>query len=754
MRSPGSTVETGVDHHVCAGAEASRLRTPRPFAERPAGADHPTRVARWLEAARGVAGRSHPSFELAALAVLLLLTGAFGRGFSKLELGFSWLHPTEVLLVAILVAAAIRTPWKDWLSVLSRTGVLIPLTLFWLAGAVATARGLAGPGFEQVLHDVGLLEYSVLIVVVALLVRDRSSFAWLCGVVALAGMLGLVALAAGSWTPPEWDVSQRLNLTAAASGMYAALYVAWIMARRAAGQPVAVWQHAVIVAAAGLIFLSSARSAWIGLLVVFACVAAFSLRGRRLALVAEAAVVLTVGTAVATAAEQLRTIEVPDPTTAAEQLLAGGELRHVAVGEEPVQPATANGRTAVGFPAARPDAAGRPGHPDAGVARERRAGMQAADSTPLVVARPDVSDSPASLFSNPGFETGTADGYITFPPNRIIASTDRARAGAYSLQAVYGGDLRLAKTLTYLPLTPGDRYRAAAWVFVPPDWDGGTISLSTDGTWAGARERAGYPARAQGEWARIGLDFTPKPRDTVGGIHVRTDSAPSPGREIYVDNLTVDAVNAPQAEPSDQSADAQAPNPAAAPGGPPSATPSTPDAKAPSGIDKLTASFGSTPQQANARWRLAFWRFTIEEAARQPLWGVGFGTPSNFEWSGIHYDSRTGDPTDPFDVSGPHNSFLNVLYRTGVPGFVALLAILAIALTGLVRLATRTRGEDRALTIWLLASIAATAAAASFSVALEGPFMGIFFWMILGLALLAPRFLGHTPEPRTESAPR
>lgn len=114
------------------------------------------------------------------------------------------------------------------------------------------------------------------------------------------------------------------------------------------------------------------------------------------------------------------------------------------------------------------------------------------------------------------------------------------------------------------------------------------------------------------------------------------------------------------------------------------------------------------------------------------------------------YDSRAGDPADPHDVTPPHNSFLNVLYRMGVIALLAVVALVVIAAWRLLPVARRARGEDRAVAIWLLAAVAITSIVANLSVALEGPFMGIFFWTALGLALLVPRLLW---DERRDSRP-
>ena len=467
-------------------------------------------------AARAVAERPGVRFELVALAALLVLTGAFGRTFSKLELGFSWLHPTEAMILVVAAAALVRTPVREWPASLRRSGTLIPLLILWIWGAVAAVRGLVDWGFTRVLYDIGLIEYSALLALVAIVIRDRSDLLWLCKAIAVAGLLGMAAFALDRWAPLDWEVSSHLRLIQAASGMYIVIYAAWIAARIAANLKVPLWEYAALSAAIALVIIGHARSAWVGLVVALIIVGAFAIPGRRWAVTGSLFALVLLGAALSVGAERTPPLDLPSPSVAASTL----------------------------------------------------------------------SDS----------------------------------------------------------------------IVVSPHANG----------------------------------VKGKPDDS-GGRPVEHD-----------DGAT--------------------------------------------GLGELTASFRESEQQTNAQWRLAFWKYMLEESAQRPLFGAGFGTPSNFTWNGVHYDRRTGDPNDPFDVSGPHNSFVNLLYRTGLPGLLALLAILLLAVIRLLPVARRTRGEDRAIAIWLLAALAATTVAASFNVALEGPFMGIFFWGILGLALVAPQFLGGPPE--------
>lgn len=423
------------------------------------------------------------SFELGALAGLVLATAAFGRSFSQIELGFSWLYPTEVVLAVILVVSVVRAgPAQSWAR-LASTGVVVPLALVWLLGTVATARGLSEWGFSMTIEDIGLVEYSLIIPIVALTVTNRERLLWLCSVIGVGGILAIAVQSLALWTPLQWDVAGKLDLIAVATGMYISLYVAWVLARAAGPTSLPRWHYPVAVLGVALVVIGVARAAWVALIAGAIVIVVLAAPGRRL-------------------------------------LLTAGVLGALGLG----------------------------------------------------------------------------------------------------------------------------------------------IALS-----------------------------------------------------VPVENLSFGA-------PPDQT-------------------------EQPAVANELTASFdegGAGGQSANSSWRLAFWSYSVEEAAKQPLNGVGFGTPANFTWSGITYDARTGDAADPFDVSPPHNSFVNILYRMGVPALLALVAILVLAVWRLLPLAWRSTGEDRAISTWLLAALAITFVVANFAVALEGPYMGIFFWTILGLTTVAPRVLTET----------
>ena len=177
-------------------------------------------------------------------------------------------------------------------------------------------------------------------------------------------------------------------------------------------------------------------------------------------------------------------------------------------------------------------------------------------------------------------------------------------------------------------------------------------------------------------------------------------------------------------------------------------TPPAVDTTTPTVTAAIRESFDPTSpsgMNANVRWRISYWKFVIEESAERPLLGTGFGHAANFRWSNILYDARVGNAADPNDVTPPHNSFLNVLYRTGLLGFIPLVTLVGVALWRTARELRRPLSrERRALLVGLACLLAFVLVIANFNVALEGPYMGMFFWTILSLLLLAPR--GATRE--------
>ncbi len=87
----------------------------------------------------------------------------------------------------------------------------------------------------------------------------------------------------------------------------------------------------------------------------------------------------------------------------------------------------------------------------------------------------------------------------------------------------------------------------------------------------------------------------------------------------------------------------------------------------------------------------------------------------------------------------PHNSFVNFLYRLGIPAFLALLFVLFVAVRNVWRaLREGLEGTERVALTTLAGMLAAGTMASSFNEGLTGPFLGLFFWVPLGMLLIWP----------------
>jgi hypothetical protein len=130
-------------------------------------------------------------------------------------------------------------------------------------------------------------------------------------------------------------------------------------------------------------------------------------------------------------------------------------------------------------------------------------------------------------------------------------------------------------------------------------------------------------------------------------------------------------------------------------------------------------------------WRLLVWRRMLREwYDRNPIIGAGVGQPWFYEalyHSKFHY----GEDREGLD---PHNSYLNILHRYGLVGFVIFACLLAgVFVTVWRALRVRTHiGGDPLLEVLALYFFY-TAVFAFFNNALEGPSYAMPFWFSMGL---------------------
>jgi hypothetical protein len=160
-------------------------------------------------------------------------------------------------------------------------------------------------------------------------------------------------------------------------------------------------------------------------------------------------------------------------------------------------------------------------------------------------------------------------------------------------------------------------------------------------------------------------------------------------------------------------------------------------------IPQFTASvkslYGDAPAnstlEANRRWRLEWWAKII---------GYTFG--GEYFWKGKGFGVNLADD-DGFQVTpdhslrSPHNSHMTILARMGVPGLLLWALLQGSFALGLLRAhfrARRARQEWWArVNLWILAYWTAFMVNAMFSVFLEGPQGGIWFWCLFGFGIAA-----------------
>ena len=137
-----------------------------------------------------------------------------------------------------------------------------------------------------------------------------------------------------------------------------------------------------------------------------------------------------------------------------------------------------------------------------------------------------------------------------------------------------------------------------------------------------------------------------------------------------------------------------------------------------------------TPKQdPNSAHRIAMWGQILKRTARQPMLGEGFGPPFSAFFGGRFYDYSERR-------LHPHNSFLWILNRMGIIGFgVFCFLILKFYSSGIRAYRLLNAGKSKAYLLALLSSHLCISIFAFFNVVLEGPSMGIFFWIIMGMTM-------------------
>jgi len=147
--------------------------------------------------------------------------------------------------------------------------------------------------------------------------------------------------------------------------------------------------------------------------------------------------------------------------------------------------------------------------------------------------------------------------------------------------------------------------------------------------------------------------------------------------------------------------------------------------------DELASGVLNSGEDANWQFRLSAWKEAWRRFEEYPLAGEGFGVPFVFDLE--HYDH--------FDPRA-HNTFLTVLYKMGLTGFLPVLALLSFFFWVTLR-AVHGNLRNR-LVAFLQIVFFGQLAFCIYGMAnlvLESPFLASLFWTAMGLGLRMVRML-------------
>jgi hypothetical protein len=141
--------------------------------------------------------------------------------------------------------------------------------------------------------------------------------------------------------------------------------------------------------------------------------------------------------------------------------------------------------------------------------------------------------------------------------------------------------------------------------------------------------------------------------------------------------------------------------------------------------------------QNTKEWRLRWWSKIIDYTIFGPYFWTGKGFGINLAAA----DNRPNVEQEGVLLRSPHNSHMTILARAGVPGFVLWVLLLSTFGIALLRAYYRARalGQDEwaKVNLWILGFWIAFLVNMSFTVYLEGPHGGIWFWSLMGFGIAA-----------------
>lgn len=223
------------------------------------------------------------------LCVLLVASATVGREFAQVEVPGTPAFVTDAALVVLAILLVRRYGVRGLREHLVRLP-LVPLLVYWFAGAVAIVRGLDAYGFDLTKQDTGLVLYSLFLPLAALVASDSRRFRLVFHVLMWAGALSGALVLIQYIAVASFAVNSPVTPD---SGLYPTVFPAWVFARLVLAHPVPrLHMVAALVSLLG-VGATGQRAAWLGMLLAFVVIAVVAgsaaERRRRLAIAATTA---------------------------------------------------------------------------------------------------------------------------------------------------------------------------------------------------------------------------------------------------------------------------------------------------------------------------------------------------------------------------------------------------------------------------------------------------------------------------------
>ncbi len=153
-----------------------------------------------------------------------------------------------------------------------------------------------------------------------------------------------------------------------------------------------------------------------------------------------------------------------------------------------------------------------------------------------------------------------------------------------------------------------------------------------------------------------------------------------------------------------------------------------------------TKTVAGSSSVGNTLFRLAMWRELLQEVGSRwdyLIFGFGFGKPFMPKSAAFMH----------LEWIDPHNSHLAILYRMGLLGFGVYIWLILRFLKRCLRFLKQN--DDRTTKLYMIGLLGAfilVLVHSTFSVILEGPYKGIFFWITMGLCIVVIRLANSNYE--------